>query len=93
MDVVWWELHEIWSFPPKKVVSRFVTKHVSTFLEYFSSVKPLVHTKLIIGRLPSFIFLRSFDSMVSVARHKHAVNMADPTISWTYYGKETVALN
>ena len=47
---------KFWAFPPKKVVSRFVTKHVSAFLEYFSSVKPLVHTKLIISRLPSFIF-------------------------------------
>ena len=66
MEIVWWELHEILGFS-KKMVSRFVTKNVSAFLEYFWSVNPLVHAKLIIGRLPSFMFLRSFDSMVSVA--------------------------
>ena len=57
-----------------------MTKHVSAFLEYFSSVKQSVHVKLIIGngRLPSFMFLRSFDSMVGVARQKLTVNMADP---------------
>ena len=31
-----------------------------------------------IGRLPSFMSLRAFDSMVRVVRQKLAVNMADP---------------
>ena len=48
----------------------FCDKNNLAFLEYFLSVKPLIHAKLIIGRLPSFMFLRSFDSMVSVARQK-----------------------
>ena len=65
-------------FQKKKVVSRFVTKNVSAFLEYFLSVNPLVHAKLIIGRLPSFMFFRSLDSMVGVARQKRALNMLDP---------------
>ena len=38
------------------------------------------------------MFLGSFDSMASVARQKCAVNMADPSISWTYYGKQIIAL-
>ena len=50
---------------------------------------------MILGRLPSFMFLRSFDSMVSVARQTLAVNMHGRPliISWTYFGKQTVALN
>ena len=69
------------------MVSRFVTKNVSAFLEHFSSVKQLVHAKLIIGngRLPSFMFLISFDSMVGVARQKLAVNMADRPSSLFFY--------
>ena len=45
------------------------------FWNYFLSVKKIVHAKLIIGRLPSFMFFRRFDSMESVARQKLAVNM------------------
>ena len=41
-------------------------------------MKTLVHAKLIIGRLPSFMFLKSFNSMVGFAREKLAVNMVDP---------------
>ena len=48
MEIVWCELHEILSFF-NKMVSRFVTKNVSAFLEYVLSVTPLVHAKLIIG--------------------------------------------
>ena len=66
MEIVWFKMDKILNFS-KKMVSRFVTKKVSAFVEYFLLVKPLDHNKLIIGRLPSFMFFRSFDIMVSVA--------------------------
>ena len=56
----------------------FCNKNVSVLLDFFLSVKPLIHAKLIIGRLPSFMFLRSFDSLLSVTRQKLAVNMVVP---------------
>ena len=68
MEIVWCKLHEILSLSKKKVSKCF---------GIFLSVKSLVHTKLVIGRLPSFIFPGGFDSMASVARQKLAVNMVD----------------
>ena len=83
MKIVWWELHEIFSFS-KKVVSHFWQKRFSLFgivfffFFFFFFGQWLVHAKSIIGRLPSFMFLRSFDSMANVANQKLAVNIVDP---------------
>ena len=60
------------------MVTHFVTKNVLTFLEYFWLVRRLVHVTLMISILPSFMFARSFDNMVNVARAKLSVNMVDP---------------
>ena len=49
---------KFWAFL-KKMVTHFVTKNVWAFLECFLLVKRLVLVKLIIGRLPSFMFPRS----------------------------------
>ena len=106
MEIVWWELNEILSFSKKKWLYAFCDQKtnkqtetksfslfgISFFFFFFLVSEALVHAKLIIGRLPSFMFPGSFDSMVSVARQKLLVNMVDLSISWTYFGKQTVAL-
>ena len=75
------------------MVTHFVTKNVSAILEYIMLVKRLVHVNLIIGRLPSFMFHKSFDDKIKVARKKVGVNMVDHIIFLDTFWKTDRSLN